>query len=75
MPEQEYVPSPTRVLNNGMHKPPGPRKWYSPIKVPERAGGCVFAVQLLMCNYGFQHNLSLGVELWVWEIHWISLSM
>ncbi|XP_044224319.1 anthrax toxin receptor 1 isoform X1 [Thunnus albacares] len=32
MPEQEYVPPPTRVLNNGMHKPPGPRKWYSPIK-------------------------------------------
>lgn len=37
MPEQEYLPPPTRVLNNGMHKPPGPRKWYSPIKVPERA--------------------------------------
>ncbi|XP_071338642.1 anthrax toxin receptor 1 [Trachinotus anak] len=32
MPEQEYVPPPTRILNNGMHKPPGPRKWYSPIK-------------------------------------------
>ncbi|KAI3372430.1 hypothetical protein L3Q82_022915 [Scortum barcoo] len=32
MPEQEYVPPPTRVLNNGMQKPPGPRKWYSPIK-------------------------------------------
>uniref|UniRef100_A0A673BQY6 Anthrax toxin receptor 1 n=1 Tax=Sphaeramia orbicularis TaxID=375764 RepID=A0A673BQY6_9TELE len=32
MPEQEYVFAPTRVLNNGMHKPPGPRKWYSPIK-------------------------------------------
>ncbi|XP_069555939.1 anthrax toxin receptor 1 [Brachyistius frenatus] len=32
MPAQEYVPPPTRVLNNGMHKPPGPRKWYSPIK-------------------------------------------
>uniref|UniRef100_A0A7N8YHH0 Anthrax toxin receptor 1 n=1 Tax=Mastacembelus armatus TaxID=205130 RepID=A0A7N8YHH0_9TELE len=32
MPEQEYMPPPTRVLNNGMHKPPGPRKWYSPIK-------------------------------------------
>ncbi|XP_029137719.1 anthrax toxin receptor 1 [Labrus bergylta] len=32
MPEQEYVPSPMRVLNNGMHKPPGPRKWYSPIQ-------------------------------------------
>ncbi|GAA6220972.1 anthrax toxin receptor 1-like isoform X1 [Lates japonicus] len=32
MPEQEYAPPPTRVLNNGMHKPPGPRKWYSPIK-------------------------------------------
>ncbi|XP_026199557.1 anthrax toxin receptor 1-like [Anabas testudineus] len=32
MPEQEYVAPPTRVLNNGMHKPPGPRKWYSPIK-------------------------------------------
>ncbi|XP_040898944.1 anthrax toxin receptor 1-like isoform X1 [Toxotes jaculatrix] len=32
MPEQEYVLPPTRVLNNGMHKPPGPRKWYSPIK-------------------------------------------
>uniref|UniRef100_A0A671UJ41 Anthrax toxin receptor 1 n=1 Tax=Sparus aurata TaxID=8175 RepID=A0A671UJ41_SPAAU len=32
MPEQEYVLPPMRVLNNGMHKPPGPRKWYSPIK-------------------------------------------
>uniref|UniRef100_A0AAQ5YZU4 Anthrax toxin receptor 1 n=1 Tax=Amphiprion ocellaris TaxID=80972 RepID=A0AAQ5YZU4_AMPOC len=32
MPEQEYVLAPTRVLNNGMHKPPGQRKWYSPIK-------------------------------------------
>uniref|UniRef100_A0A3B5A1Y7 Anthrax toxin receptor 1 n=1 Tax=Stegastes partitus TaxID=144197 RepID=A0A3B5A1Y7_9TELE len=32
MPEQEYVLAPTRVLNNGMHKPHGPRKWYSPIK-------------------------------------------
>ncbi|XP_004072716.1 anthrax toxin receptor 1 isoform X2 [Oryzias latipes] len=32
MPEQEYELSPTRVLNNGMHKPPEPRKWYSPIK-------------------------------------------
>lgn len=33
MPEQEYeLPSP-RVLNNGMHKPPEPRTWYSPIKV------------------------------------------
>uniref|UniRef100_A0A8D3A1R6 Anthrax toxin receptor 1 n=1 Tax=Scophthalmus maximus TaxID=52904 RepID=A0A8D3A1R6_SCOMX len=32
MPEQEYDLPPTRVLNNGMQKPPGPRKWYSPIK-------------------------------------------
>uniref|UniRef100_A0A672H5D4 ANTXR cell adhesion molecule 1a n=1 Tax=Salarias fasciatus TaxID=181472 RepID=A0A672H5D4_SALFA len=32
MPEQEYVTPPTRPLNNGMHKPPGPRKWYSPIQ-------------------------------------------
>ncbi|XP_070760354.1 anthrax toxin receptor 1 [Enoplosus armatus] len=32
MPEQEDVPPPMRILNNGMHKPPGPRKWYSPIK-------------------------------------------
>lgn len=32
MPEQEYVQMPTRVLNNGMHRPSGPRKWYSPIK-------------------------------------------
>uniref|UniRef100_A0A8C9XWG2 Anthrax toxin receptor 1 n=1 Tax=Sander lucioperca TaxID=283035 RepID=A0A8C9XWG2_SANLU len=32
MPEQEYVEAPMRVLNNGMHKPLGPRKWYSPIK-------------------------------------------
>ncbi|XP_028269696.1 anthrax toxin receptor 1 isoform X2 [Parambassis ranga] len=32
MPEQEYMPPPPRVLNNGMHKPPGPRTWYSPIK-------------------------------------------
>ncbi|XP_030593971.1 anthrax toxin receptor 1 isoform X2 [Archocentrus centrarchus] len=32
MPEQEYVPPPTRVLNNGMQKPPAPRNWYSPIK-------------------------------------------
>ncbi|KAM4616912.1 anthrax toxin receptor 1 [Polymixia lowei] len=32
MPEQEFEQYPTRVLNNGMRKPPGPRKWYSPIK-------------------------------------------
>ncbi|KAM6930367.1 anthrax toxin receptor 1 [Xenentodon cancila] len=32
MPDQEYGPPPTRVLNNGMQKPPEPRKWYSPIK-------------------------------------------
>lgn len=36
MPEQEYVVPPTRVLNNGMHKPSGPRKWYSPIKVQKQ---------------------------------------
>lgn len=43
MPEQEYVAPPMRVLNNGMHKPHGPRKWYSPIKVEyqqkEKGGG------------------------------------
>lgn len=33
MPEQEFEEPPTRVLNNGMRKPRGPRKWYSPIKV------------------------------------------
>ena len=33
MPAQEYDHPPTRVLNNGMRKPSGPRKWYSPIKV------------------------------------------
>uniref|UniRef100_A0A8C6L2Q9 Anthrax toxin receptor 1 n=1 Tax=Nothobranchius furzeri TaxID=105023 RepID=A0A8C6L2Q9_NOTFU len=32
MPEQEYTSPPTRVLNNGMHKPPELRTWYSPIK-------------------------------------------
>ncbi|XP_066570530.1 anthrax toxin receptor 1 [Amia ocellicauda] len=32
MPEQEFELSPARTLNNGMRKPPGPRKWYSPIK-------------------------------------------
>ncbi|KAM8885437.1 anthrax toxin receptor 1 isoform 2-T2 [Spinachia spinachia] len=32
MPAQEYEEAPTRILNNGMHKPLGPRKWYSPIK-------------------------------------------
>ncbi|XP_051509649.1 anthrax toxin receptor 1-like [Myxocyprinus asiaticus] len=32
MPEQEFEDLPTRILNNGMRKPPGPRKWYSPIK-------------------------------------------
>ncbi|KAM9858691.1 anthrax toxin receptor 1 [Aulostomus maculatus] len=32
MPEQEYELPPMRILNNGMHKPPGPRKWYSPIQ-------------------------------------------
>ncbi|KAJ3603852.1 hypothetical protein NHX12_028593 [Muraenolepis orangiensis] len=32
MPAQEYEAAPTRVLNNGMRKAPGPRKWYSPIK-------------------------------------------
>lgn len=33
MPEQEFEVPPSRILNNGMRKPPGPRKWYSPIKV------------------------------------------
>ncbi|KAI4872027.1 hypothetical protein NFI96_004938 [Prochilodus magdalenae] len=32
MPEQEFEALPTRILNNGMRKPAGPRKWYSPIK-------------------------------------------
>ncbi|XP_052313991.1 anthrax toxin receptor 1-like isoform X1 [Oncorhynchus keta] len=32
MPEQEFDMAPTRTLNNGMHKPISPQKWYSPIK-------------------------------------------
>ncbi|XP_076846382.1 anthrax toxin receptor 1 [Brachyhypopomus gauderio] len=32
MPEQELEAPPTRILNNGMRKPPAPHKWYSPIK-------------------------------------------
>ncbi|TRY99489.1 hypothetical protein DNTS_023011 [Danionella cerebrum] len=32
MPEQDFEAAPTRILNNGMRKPLGPRKWYSPIK-------------------------------------------
>ncbi|KAM8866399.1 anthrax toxin receptor 1 isoform 1-T1 [Synchiropus picturatus] len=32
MPEQEYTDPPTRVLNNGMYRAPGPQKWYSPIQ-------------------------------------------
>ncbi|XP_071012653.1 anthrax toxin receptor 1-like [Oncorhynchus clarkii lewisi] len=32
MPEQEFIQTPTRILNNGTRKPPGPHKWYSPIK-------------------------------------------
>ncbi|KAK6315857.1 hypothetical protein J4Q44_G00133810 [Coregonus suidteri] len=32
MPEQEFDIPPTRTLNNGMHKPISPQKWYSPIK-------------------------------------------
>uniref|UniRef100_A0A8C7V4H7 Anthrax toxin receptor 1 n=1 Tax=Oncorhynchus mykiss TaxID=8022 RepID=A0A8C7V4H7_ONCMY len=32
MPEQEFIQTPTRILNNGTCKPPGPHKWYSPIK-------------------------------------------
>ncbi|XP_038141695.1 anthrax toxin receptor 1 [Cyprinodon tularosa] len=32
MPEQDYEPPTTRVLNNGMQKPAAPRKWYSPIQ-------------------------------------------
>ncbi|XP_077570952.1 anthrax toxin receptor 1-like [Stigmatopora nigra] len=31
-PEQEFVQSPTRVLNNGMRKPLRTHKWYSPIQ-------------------------------------------
>lgn len=50
MPEQEYVAPPMRVLNNGMHKPHGPRKWYSPIKVEyqqkEKGGGVEFGLQM-----------------------------
>ncbi|CAB1352831.1 unnamed protein product, partial [Coregonus sp. 'balchen'] len=37
MPEQEFDMAPTRTLNNGMHKPISPQKWYSPIKVLYRA--------------------------------------
>ena len=33
MPEQEDDLPAARVLNNGMRKPHGPHKWYSPIKV------------------------------------------
>lgn len=36
MPEQEYELPATRVLNNGMQKPPPPHKWYSPIKVTQQ---------------------------------------
>ena len=36
MPEQEFELPPSRILNNGMRKPHGPRKWYSPIKVEHR---------------------------------------
>uniref|UniRef100_A0A4W4H281 Anthrax toxin receptor 1 n=1 Tax=Electrophorus electricus TaxID=8005 RepID=A0A4W4H281_ELEEL len=32
MPEQEFEDLPTRILNNGMRKPPAAQKWYSPIK-------------------------------------------
>ncbi|XP_067084204.1 anthrax toxin receptor 1 [Osmerus mordax] len=32
MPEQEDAQPAARVLNNGMRKPHGPHKWYSPIK-------------------------------------------
>ncbi|KAL0965610.1 hypothetical protein UPYG_G00283520 [Umbra pygmaea] len=32
MPEQEFDMPTTRTLNNGMHKPISPQKWYSPIK-------------------------------------------
>lgn len=33
MPDQEYESAfPARVLNNGMHGPPRPHKWYSPIQ-------------------------------------------
>ncbi|CAB1319774.1 unnamed protein product, partial [Coregonus sp. 'balchen'] len=32
IPEQEFIQTPIRILNNGMRKPPGPHKWYSPIK-------------------------------------------
>ncbi|XP_017551819.1 anthrax toxin receptor 1 [Pygocentrus nattereri] len=32
MPEQEFEDPPARILNNGMRKPQGSRKWYSPIK-------------------------------------------
>lgn len=39
MPAQEYEEAPTRMLNNGMRKPLGPRKWYSPIKVQYQPGG------------------------------------
>lgn len=61
MPEQEYVLPPTRVLNNGMHKPPGPRKWYSPIKVPEGGARRKLSKQLLC----FADALSNFTEKWL----------
>ena len=39
MPEQEFELPPSRTLNNGMRKPLGPRKWYSPIKVQDGGVG------------------------------------
>lgn len=51
MPEQEYEFPPTRVLNNGMHKPPEPRTWFSPIKVPEWQEETKIRLQLIPSQF------------------------
>lgn len=57
MPDQEYVPPPMRVLNNGMHKPSGPRKWYSPIKVQNQLQCVQSANALPNIKINMQHGI------------------
>lgn len=68
MPEQEYMATPTRVLNNGMQKPPEPRKWYSPIKVPSsQEPNCIGSVTDLhmLC----WHHLKTAYHAWFMRFH------
>lgn len=67
MPEQEFIQTPTRILNNGTCKPPGPHKWYSPIKVLTWTIHCTHSCQVQ------SHTQHRFLYIWpcIWLIGWV----